>query len=79
MHKSVFSGIVHGKLIELDTPADLPDGQQVAVVLQPTIGSKLPEGEGLRRSAGSWSDDVKELDDYLDWNRLQRKRQRQRA
>ena len=76
MSRSVFKGTVHGKVIELDQPSDLPDGQQVTIVVQPTIGSNLLAGEGLRRSAGTWSDDVNDLDEYLDWNRRQRKGQR---
>jgi hypothetical protein len=76
MSRSVFKGIVHGKLIELDKPSDLPDGQQVTIVVQPTVGSNPSGGEGLRQSAGTWSDDVNELDEYLEWNRRQRKGQR---
>jgi hypothetical protein len=76
MSKSVFKGTVHGKVIELDQPSDLPDGQQVTVVVQPTNGSNLPAGEGLRRSAGSWAEEADELDKYLEWNRQQRKGQR---
>ena len=72
---SVFTGVVHGNMIELDRAVNLPDGQPVTVVLQPANG-KLAGGEGLRRSAGSWSDDAEGLDQYLDWNRQQRKRGR---
>jgi hypothetical protein len=69
----VLKGTIHGKLIELDQPANLPDGQQVTVVVQPIEDSKLEAGEGLRRSAGAWADDADELDQYLAWNRQQRK------
>lgn len=34
---------------------------------------ELPPGEGLRRSAGAWADDAEGLDEYLEWNRSQRK------
>jgi len=74
--KSVFRGTIHGKVIELDQLPDLPDGQQVNVVVQPTNGIGLPPGEGLRRSAGAWADDAEELEKYLDWTRQQRKRGR---
>ena len=76
INHSVFKGIVHGKVIELDRPANLPDGQQVTVVVQPTNGSALAPGEGLRRSAGSWSDDVEGLERYLEASRQQRKADR---
>jgi hypothetical protein len=67
-------GIVHGRTIELDQDTGLPDGQEVTVILQPGPQAKqLPPGEGIRRSAGGWSDDPEGLDRYLEWNRQQRK------
>jgi hypothetical protein len=66
------TGIVHGKTIELDRAPGLPDGQPVHVVLQ-ALGERLAPGEGIRRSAGTWSDDAEGLDAFLDWNRQQRK------
>jgi hypothetical protein len=64
-----------GKMIELDEETGLPEGQAVAVTVQPLIASaqRLPPGEGLRRAFGAWSDDAEELDKYLEWNRRQRK------
>jgi hypothetical protein len=35
--------------------------------------AKLAPGEGLRRSFGGWAEDAEELDEYLEWNRQQRK------
>jgi len=73
----VLKGVVHGKTIELEQPVNLPDGQEVTVVVQPAEpGKKLAVGEGLRRAFGGWSDDIKGLDEYLEWNRQQRKRTR---
>ena len=68
-------GVVHGKTIELEKEPGLPDGQEVTVTVQPavTAARKLPPGEGLRRSAGAWADDIEGLDQYLEWNRQQRK------
>jgi hypothetical protein len=67
-------GVIHGKTIELDQAPNLPDGQPVTVVVQPVVEpEKLPPGEGIRRSAGGWSDDPEGLDRYLEWNRQQRK------
>ncbi len=74
-NSGIVRGIVHGKTIELDEETGLPDGQPVTVSLHPvTQGQKrLPPGEGLRRAFGGWADDAEELDEYLDWNRQQRK------
>ena len=67
-------GVVHGKTIELEQESRFPDGQQVTVILEPARqAEKLPPGEGIRRSAGGWSDDPEGLDQYLEWNRQQRK------
>jgi hypothetical protein len=66
-------GIVRGKSIELERAPGLPDGQEVTVTVEPTEPAKLPPGEGLRRAAGGWSDDIEGLDQYLEWNRQQRK------
>jgi hypothetical protein len=71
---TVFNGVVRGKTIELDHELGLPDGQQVMVTVQPSaVSTKLPPGEGIRRSAGAWAEDADELDKYLEWNRQQRK------
>jgi hypothetical protein len=68
-------GVVRGKTIELEEEPGLPDGQEVTVTVQPaaTPERKLAPGEGLRRSAGAWADDIEGLDRYLEWNRQQRK------
>ncbi len=67
-------GIVRGKTIELENETGLPDGQEVAVTVCPTAtGSQLPAaGEGVKRAFGAW-DDEPELDEFLEWNRQQRK------
>jgi hypothetical protein len=73
----VFSGIVRGSSIDLERPVGLPDGQEVTVVVRPSNGvERRPPGEGLRRSAGAWSDDPAGLNEYLEWNRQQRKQSR---
>lgn len=67
-------GVVHGKWIQLDESPDLPDGQAVTVSIAPVAapGPGAP-GEGLRRSAGGWSDDPRGLDEFMEWNRRQRR------
>jgi hypothetical protein len=71
--QAVLRGVIHGKTIELDQEPGLPDGQSVCVTVQPLPAKRLPPGEGIRRSAGAWADDAEELDQFMDWNRQQRK------
>jgi hypothetical protein len=73
---NVFKGIVHGKTVELDQEPGLPDGQPVTVTLLPATAQKLAPGEGLRRAFGGWAEDAAELDEFLSWNRQQRKQNR---
>ena len=74
--KTTMRGVVHGKTIELEQAPGLPDGQQVGVTIEPLPAAgpgQLPPGEGLRRAFGAWAGDAEELDQYLEWNRQQRK------
>jgi hypothetical protein len=75
---NVLHGTIQGKTIVLDTETGLPAGQEVFVILAPVNQgtTKLPPGEGIRRSAGAWADDADELDEYLKWNRAARKSDR---
>jgi len=69
-------GVVHGQTITLDRPVDFAEGETVEVTIAPVPNveqQSLPPGEGLRRSAGAWADDAQALDEYLEWNRRQRK------
>ena len=63
---TVLTGVVHGKTVELDKDAGLPDGQRVSVWIQPKPQSKLPPGEGLLRAFGGWSDDPQGVDRFID-------------
>ena len=75
--QTLLKGVIHGKTIELEAAPGLPDGQQVTVTIEPSgPGSQLPPGEGIRRSAGAFADDPEGLDEYLDWNRQQRRASR---
>ena len=70
----IVKGIVRGKTIELEQAPGLPDGQTVTVTVEASNGATpLAPGEGLRRSAGAWADDVAGLDQYLERTRLLRK------
>lgn len=56
----IYRGVVRGKTIELASPTDLPDGQEVSVAIQPAI-----PGAGIRSSAGAWADAGPDLDAWL--------------
>ncbi len=69
-------GTVHGKIIQLEADSGLPDGQQVTVTLEPAPSQPAEREsalESLKRAAGGWSDDPEGLDQFLEWNRQQRK------
>ena len=63
---TVLTGVIHGKTVELDKDAGLPDGQRVSVLIQPKFQSKVPAGEGLLRAFGGWSDDPQGVDRFVD-------------
>lgn len=65
-------GVVHGKVIQLETEVGLPDGQEVTVSVRPVAARQPNAGEGLHRSAGAWADDPAGLDAYLAENRRAR-------
>lgn len=67
-------GVVHGRMIELDEEPGIPDGQAVSV----TVDAAAPPNdqaifEAFKRAAGGWAEDVEGLDEFLEWNRQQRK------
>ncbi|MCI0456653.1 MAG: hypothetical protein L0Z62_06700 [Gemmataceae bacterium] len=66
-------GVIHGKTIELVDDANLPEGQEVTVMVEPVVRPGTSPLEALKRAAGSWTDDLEGLDRYLEWNRQQRK------
>lgn len=75
MSTSTFVGVVHSKRIDLQAEPNLPEGQVVALTMHPVSSDKSTDlpGDGIRRSAGGWSDDEPGLDEFLAWNRQQRK------
>jgi hypothetical protein len=66
------SGIMHGKMIELQEDLGLPDGGAVKVIVRQV----LPPGEGIRRSAGAWADGGEELDQWFEQIHRSRRRVR---
>lgn len=65
--QAILKGVIHGRTIELEQEPGLPDGQSVTVTVQPIVQQtrRLPPGEGIRRSAGSWGDDPEGVDEFL--------------
>src|SRR5262249_33542072 len=74
---TAIKGIIHGKLIELDEEPGLPEGKKVSVTVEPVPPATSPTSpealESLRQAAGGWSDDPEGLEEFLRWNRQQRK------
>jgi len=72
---NVHHGVVHGKMIELTDSLGLPDGQEVRVIVEPREeeAETTTSEERLRRAFGAWSEDGKNLDDFLRWSREQRR------
>jgi predicted DNA-binding antitoxin AbrB/MazE fold protein len=62
------------------SPIDLREHDVVRVSIEgPTFASKtedLPFGDGLRSTFGAWAADGDELEEFLKWNRAQRKLER---
>lgn len=69
-------GVIHGRIIELDSETDLPEGQEVSVIVQPVDRQSLPPGEGLRLSAGACADEAEAWDEFDKWYREERQAER---
>jgi hypothetical protein len=65
-------GVIHGRTIEVEADLNLPEGQQVSVIVQPTLS---PE-EAIRQSFGGWAEDAEELDEFLAGLRQDRQQER---
>ncbi len=74
--KAILKGVIHGRTVELERESGLPDGQNVAVTLQPLEEPRWPPGEGIRRAAGAWADDSEGLNEYLEQLRRDRDQDR---
>ena len=60
--QNVLRGIVHGNMIKVEVPLNLPEGQQVAIIIEPVLS---PE-EAIQKSAGGWSDDPEGVDRFVE-------------
>lgn len=66
------SGVIHGRTIELHASTDLPEGQEVQVIVTPIAQPKLAPGEGIRLSAGACADEADQWKEFDRWYREQR-------
>ena len=73
----VLRGIVHGTSIELEHPLQMPDGSAIELIVKPIPISPEHRKQRLEAIFGCCETDVEELDDFLEWNREQRKHGRQ--
>ena len=72
----VLRGIVHGKSIELEHPLPMPDGSEIELVVKRTLISTEQRKQRLEAIFGSCEQDSEDLDNFLGWNREQRKHSR---
>jgi len=72
----VLRGIVHGKSIELEHPLSIPDGSEIELVVKRQPINAEQKRQRLEAVFGSCEADSQELDDFLSWNREQRKHSR---
>lgn len=56
-------GIVRGRTIELDRDVGLPEGQAVAVTVQPVTTAPMPAG--VLSAFGAWSDDPEGVEQFV--------------
>ena len=66
--------LIQGQTVMLDDDPGLPDGQPVIVIPETRPASDEEGRRRLLRAAGAWAgDDEEGLEQYLEWNRQQRK------
>lgn len=69
----VLRGIVHGKSIELEHPLSVPDGSEIELVVKHAPINAEQRQKRLEAVFGSCEPDSEDLDNFLCWNREQRK------
>jgi len=62
-------GVIHGRLIELERDAGLPDGVAVSVHIEPNGPTLDERRRRLRDLCGAWSEDAS-LDDIFSHSRF---------
>ena len=62
---SAMRGVVHGRTIEVEGDLNLPEGQQVTVVVRPVLAAEEAR-RAIMESAGGWSDDPEGVDRFVE-------------
>ena len=74
MDSTTFHGVVREETIGVDQNPGSQDGHSVTMTGETTTSPKSPAAlESLKRAAGSWVEDSSDLDEFLEWNRRQRR------
>lgn len=62
---NLFHGVVHGRIIELDSDPQLPDGEKVTLEIRAPSQDRIEaQRAAIRRAAGAWKD-VPGIDEWL--------------
>jgi len=75
------TGTIHGNSIDLNGSHNLSEGQHVRIRVLSATSDSVPHrspGDGIKSSAGGWSDGGEELEDWLDALQASRKQERPR-
>jgi hypothetical protein len=75
-NNSTYRGVIYGTTIELQQTPDVPNGMEVEVTIKRAELTAEQRKERLNAAFGSCKDDAEDLDSFLDWNNMQRKRNR---
>ncbi len=75
--KKEIQGRIQGRTVKLEEDPGLPDSSSVRVIPESRPPSDEAGRAALLRAAGAWAgDDEDGLEQYLEWNRQQRKANR---
>lgn len=75
-HFKPIIGTVRGNSIQFELPLNMPEGVRVEITVRPSPLSKDERLEKLSGLFGLCVDDGADLDEFMLWNREQRKRNR---
>ena len=74
--QETYRGVVHGSMVELSQSPNIPNGIEVDVIIKSTELTAEQRQERLKALFGSCKEDADDLDDFLQWNTRQQKRNR---
>jgi len=76
LHSKPIIGTVRGNSIQFDRPLNMPDGVRVEITVRAGALSEDERAKKLGELFGSCIDDSIDLEEYMQWNNKQRKRNR---